>query len=486
MDVKTADPLGDMAPSDGAAPNEAPPGNDQSDTHAVKSIMQKTMRVMALSGRLHRSGLLQVHPGQEKKAEVFRSRKPSEVGHRPSATPALETIQSAVDVTDSAAAGGDPAFVAPPPALSQTPSIEEEEVLQMLKDSYREVTGHAIPDSMTVDEAYAELRLRTMAAWQGEDDIAEEEEEEAGSGLSVLEKLRKGIVMTKISLRAIGPMKLSKKGPLELKDDDWDAEMLQMLQASYREVTGRAMPKNLTPAQAELELRRATAAMWREDGYNGAGIWTEMIKEEAEVEAKAAAGGAKGEQAGGAEYDEDEDGEGGADPEADGEAAKGEVARGEAARVIRIQGEQPINVRNDEEAPLQNEVKKAPKRMQTGKNVFRGDQASGAGSGSAKIYEGWLVKKPGGAVGRHHRRWFVLHEDGEVNYYASPELTHQNGSFSVRGIGEGAVELLGFLEVGKYGLTIKTQKRLWHLSAPSDGQCKAWRKNLVSVINGQT
>ena len=53
--------------------------------------------------------------------------------------------------------------------------------------------------------------------------------------------------MTKISLRAIGPMKLSKKGPLELKDDDWDAEMLQMLQASYREVTGRAMPTAAGP-----------------------------------------------------------------------------------------------------------------------------------------------------------------------------------------------------------------------------------------------
>ena len=40
----------------------------------------------------------------------------------------------------------------------------------------------------------------------------------------------------------------------------------------------------------------------------------------------------------------------------------------------------------------------------------------------------------------------------------------------------------GFIEVGRYGVSIKTPKRLFQLFAESDSVCKAWRKNLVHVI----
>ena len=52
------------------------------------------------------------------------------------------------------------------------------------------------------------------------------------------------------------------------------------------------------------------------------------------------------------------------------------------------------------------------KRIQTGKDVFR---AGGRGTGAAKVFEGWLNKKPPNAmIARERRRWFVLHEDGDL------------------------------------------------------------------------
>ena len=40
---------------------------------------------------------------------------------------------------------------------------------------------------------------------------------------------------------------------------------------------------------------------------------------------------------------------------------------------------------------------------------------------------------------------------------------------------------MGFIEIGKYGLNIKTPTRLWQLFADSDGVCKAWCKNMLRV-----
>lgn len=52
-----------------------------------------------------------------------------------------------------------------------SPSVQvlDSEAMQMLADSYREVTGRDMPTTMTAEEAYAELRLLTIAGWQGED-----------------------------------------------------------------------------------------------------------------------------------------------------------------------------------------------------------------------------------------------------------------------------------------------------------------------------
>ena len=87
-------------------------------------------------------------------------------------TPMLTTVESsegeaaaaAVDVGDDGADGIAPAPAAPV-ALGE-PS--DAEVLQMLADSYREITGRAMPSDMTVEQAHAELKMRTIAAWGGD------------------------------------------------------------------------------------------------------------------------------------------------------------------------------------------------------------------------------------------------------------------------------------------------------------------------------
>jgi hypothetical protein len=120
-----------------------------------------------------------------------------------------------------------------------------------------------MPAHMTVDEVYAELRARTLVAWQDDEDKESEDpfdESAAGEGgekeLTPLEKLRKGVVKAKVTLRF-------KTHTKQLAEEDWDAELLEMLKASYREVTGRAMPDGMSPALAEMELRKATMSAWK-------------------------------------------------------------------------------------------------------------------------------------------------------------------------------------------------------------------------------
>jgi hypothetical protein len=87
----------------------------------------------------------------------------------------------------------------------------------------------------------------------------------------------------------------------------------------------------------------------------------------------------------------------------------------------------PIEYDDDEEAEEEEEEKpqdeswRPPerviaKRMQTGKDVFRAGEAQGA-RGAPKVFEGWLLKKAPGMLSKDRRRWFVLHEDGELSYH---------------------------------------------------------------------
>lgn len=88
---------------------------------------------------------------------------------------------------------------------------EDLETLKMLADSYREVTGQALPPNMTVEQAYKELKMRAMAAWGGEIEMlsapsedsinaesnAPEDREERG-----LKRLAKGFKKARVSTPA--------------------------------------------------------------------------------------------------------------------------------------------------------------------------------------------------------------------------------------------------------------------------------------------
>ena len=66
-------------------------------------------------------------------------------------------------------------------------------------------------------------------------------------------------------------------------------------------------------------------------------------------------------------------------------------------------------------------------------------------------------------------------------YYTQPH-GQEKGTLSLAGVTASDIKTGGFVEIGKYSLTIRTPKREWQLSAETDSACKAWMKNLVTVI----
>lgn len=200
---------------------------------------------------------------------------------------------------------------------------------------------------------------------------------------------------------------------------------MDLLKASYREVTGHALPSGLSYHQAELELRKATMSAWqqeaREEGGGAEGgrvrapsLWATVVRESGadssapagSVEGAAAKSDAKGAPTAG----------GTAGGKAGGKATAGSSAIGNIAAIAAGEFDDDDDDDFDEAQRPAAEVK----RMQTGKEVFRG---AGLGSGaSPKVFEGWLTKippsrAPFGQFGKkERRRWFVLHENGELRY----------------------------------------------------------------------
>lgn len=118
-------------------------------------------------------------------------------------------------------------------------------------------------------------------------------------------------------------------------------------------------------------------------------------------------------------------------------------------------------------------------------DVFRTRQMTHHSKGSEKVFEGWLTKHKRGIMRQDRRRWFVLHENGEVHYFTAPDLQSHKGMISLRGIDAFHIEAFcgGFLQVGQYGLSIQTPGRLWELSCDNGAQATAWKKNLLNVIH---
>lgn len=105
---------------------------------------------------------------------------------------------------------------------------------------------------------------------------------------------------------------------------------------------------------------------------------------------------------------------------------------------------------------------------------FRSVSYSGA---PTKVFEGWLIKKGEGMLAHEKRRFFCMHETGEVFYYTSHDLADCKGRFTLAGACFSDVAL-----TDKTTLVVKTKGRSWRLTAPNEGQAKAWVKNMNSVI----
>ena len=73
---------------------------------------------------------------------------------------------------------------------------------------------------MTNDEAYTELRLLTMARWQGDEPaLTEGDEEEEAAALTPLDKLRQRVQQTKMTLIFAAPASGREKS-VTLADED--------------------------------------------------------------------------------------------------------------------------------------------------------------------------------------------------------------------------------------------------------------------------
>ena len=115
----------------------------------------------------------------------------------------------------------------------------------MLKASYREVTGRSMPTYMSADDALAELRRSLPLICGSKDD--------AQTTLKVI------LAAAKLKKRLVVAQKRRKDEAIHsaAQAAGWDEDAYAMLAASYREVTGRAIPPHMSPDVAAAELRRA-------------------------------------------------------------------------------------------------------------------------------------------------------------------------------------------------------------------------------------
>ena len=94
-----------------------------------------------------------------------------------------------------------------------------------------------------------------------------------------------------------------------------------------------------------------------------------------------------------------------------------------------------------------------------------------------------MTKKAPGMLKRDRRRWFTLHEDGAILYYTGPDLDDMKGSLNVARLVPDDIKLDPDSSGGMFGYTIRTPQRLWQFYCETESQRKAWRKNIIAVIN---
>ena len=150
-------------------------GESQPVEGRAKRLTRQSIQLMTLTGKLKRSSLLSP------------ATSPAKSSMRSPLTPSLGGI-----VEESAA----------PPVKTAEEEEDERMMLEMLKDSYREVTGRMMPEGMSAEEAMAELRMLQAAAWQK---LCDDDEPRPGpEDASPLDKLRRGGKKARMSLRIGG------------------------------------------------------------------------------------------------------------------------------------------------------------------------------------------------------------------------------------------------------------------------------------------
>ncbi len=117
--------------------------------------------------------------------------------------------------------------------------------------------------------------------------------------------------------------------------------------------------------------------------------------------------------------------------------------------------------------------------------TFRPSEATHAAyNGTAKVHDGWMVKRPE-KFGKAQRRWFVLHEDGRMHYFEDSSCATQKGVATILGVTAGDVQLvkstLSAAKDNDYTFRIRTRARTWAVNPGTDAAFKAWRKNLLAV-----
>lgn len=150
---------------------------------AAKAGLQQTLNMILTTNRLaiasskksSKAAMSMKVAASEKRRSVAKSVKaPADAGAEADDPAAPDSPECAADGPEAAA--DDPEV--------DSAGLDEAEELEMLRASFREITGSDIPAGMSADDAHAELRRRMKLAW-GE----EEEEEEAADApkLSPLE-----------------------------------------------------------------------------------------------------------------------------------------------------------------------------------------------------------------------------------------------------------------------------------------------------------
>eukprot|EP00966_Prymnesium_polylepis_P040610 942218-Prymnesium_polylepis.2 len=146
--------------------------------------------------------------------------------------------------------------------MSQWPGWDEDQ-LAMLKDSYREVTGHEMPPDMDPAKATEELRRQFSMFMETKEPADDETPQMLFSVILAAARLKKAMLRgrrrrQKEAADAAAKREAEEKAKTEAqaKEHHWDPEQLEMLKASYMEVTGRPMPSYYAPFQAMEELRR--------------------------------------------------------------------------------------------------------------------------------------------------------------------------------------------------------------------------------------